>query len=45
MDKAAAPITNCGIGSKTESIEWVEAENEAPLVIPRWGDDTVGYTV
>jgi hypothetical protein len=31
---------NCGIGSKTESISWVEAKNEAPS-IRRWGDERV----
>ncbi len=31
---------NCGIGSKTESIVWVEAKNEAPPN-RRWGNERV----
>ncbi len=31
---------NCGIGSKTESIAWVEAENKAPPIW-RWGNESV----
>jgi hypothetical protein len=31
---------NCGIGSKTKTIAWVEAENEAPSIW-RWGHERV----